>query len=212
MMAKAKQDILLYGLTETQLFHDLMIWANGTPLHEFTPDFHRLQVEYWVWANRARLQGNVVDVGVYFPRNWIGPKYRTMGLPGSGCDVEADLRDMPFETGSLDGMIVTEVLEHCEQPFDAIKEVHRVLKPGGLLLTTSPFFWPWHGNEEYKDFWRFTADGWRLLLKDFSSVVIGACKWTDEGKQLYDLLRRFECWGHESRVTASTGYMCEATR
>ena len=207
---EVKKDILLYGLSETQLFDDLMRWANGTPIHEFTPDFHRLQVEHWVWANRGRLTGVVIDVGARFPRRWIGPEYRTLGLVG--CDVIGDLCAMPLHGSSVDGMILTEVLEHCEHPFNAIREVRRVLKPGGLLLVTSPFVWPWHGTEEYRDFWRFTPDAWRLLLKEFSNVVIGACRWTDEGKQMYDLMRRFECMGYTAWTTASTGYLCEAIR
>ena len=205
------KDVLLYGLSETQAFDDLINWANTAPnLHEFSPDFHRLQVEFWVWTNAWHLKGNTIDVGVQNPRRWIGLNYRTFGP--LDCDITGDLRAMPFADGELDAVILTEVLEHCEQPFDAMKEVYRVLKPGGLLLVTSPFVWPWHGTEHYKDFWRFTADAWRLLLKDFQDVKIGACKWTDEGKQMYDMMRRFECMGHAAWTTASTGYMCEATR
>lgn len=208
---QARRDVLLYGLSETLLFNDLITWANSVPIHEFRPDFHRLQVEHWIWSNRSRLRGRMIDVGVQNPRRWIGPNYRTMGL-SADHDLAGDLRAIPLDAASLDAMIVTEVLEHCAQPFEAMREMYRVLRPGALLLITSPFIWPWHGNDDYKDFWRFTEEGWKLLLEEFTDVKIWPCQWTTEGRQMYDLLRRFECMGYRSWTTASTGYLCEAIR
>ena len=204
------RDVLLFGMTETQGFADLHAWATSSGVQDFVPDYHRLQLEYWVWSNRARLTGMVFDIGVQNPRRWLGAGYRTLGL--YGCDVLGDLRAMPLLSESADGFIVTEVLEHCEDPFAAVRELYRVLKPGGLLLVTSPFVWPWHGTHEYRDFWRFTEDGWRLLLRSFSDVQVAACQWTDEGQSAYDLLRRFECMGHTRFTRAATGYLCEATK
>lgn len=204
------RDMLLFGLSQTQRFEELIHWAQCSGVHEFVPDFHRLQLEHWIWLHRARLEGCVIDVGVQIPRRWLGAGYRTMGL--HGCDLIGDLRAMPVQTASVDGMIVTEVLEHCEQPFEAVAEMWRVLKPGSILLVTSPFIWPWHGTSEYRDFWRFTHDGWSLLFKEFAGIKITPCEWTDEGKDLYGLLRRFECMGHKSLTRASTGYLCEVMR
>jgi hypothetical protein len=63
-----------------------------------------------------------------------------------------------------------EVLEHCLQPFDAIKELRRMLKDGGILVLSSPLNWRIHGP--IPDCWRFTEHGYRVLLKDFDEVEI----------------------------------------
>lgn len=59
---------------------------------------------------------------------------------------------MPFENESFDCAFGTEVLEHCPEPETVLKEVHRVLKPGGVFFFTVPFLWNLHEvpNDEYR--------------------------------------------------------------
>jgi SAM-dependent methyltransferase len=207
------RDVLLYGLSQSVDFAALMHWAQTTPgLHEFqAPDPHRLQLEHWVWSNRAALGYAILDVGVYTPRRYLGDGYVTFGEHEE--DTRGDLLALPFPEHAFDGVLLTEVLEHCVDPPAAIAEVFRVLKPGGLLLVTSPFFWPTHGVDgEYRDYWRFTRQGWELLLKAFSDVQIVACEWTQEAKAAYDFMRRFEAMGFESQTEATTGYLCSGRK
>lgn len=70
----------------------------------------------------------------------------------------------------FDFVVCTEVLEHTLQPFDAVKELYRVLKPGGLVFASSPFNFRIHGP--LPDCWRFTEHGWRALFKDFEIVEL----------------------------------------
>lgn len=207
------RDVLLYGASRADALGQLLDWKRDTPdLHEFVPDFHRLQLEHWIWTNRLGLGRHIIDVGVDVghPRRWLGADYRTLGL--SGEDIYGDLLDLPLNDDSVDGFVVTEVLEHCTDPHSAMAEIHRALKPGGRLLITSPFFWPQHATTNYQDYWRFTDQGWTLLLGGFVDVTITPCAWTPEGLWAYEFMRVFECFGFSDSVAATTGYLCEARK
>jgi SAM-dependent methyltransferase len=71
---------------------------------------------------------------------------------------------------SYDVIVCTEVLEHTLNPFDAVKEIRRILKPSGLLIASAPLNFRIHGP--LPNCWRFTLHGWRQLLREFSSVDI----------------------------------------
>jgi SAM-dependent methyltransferase len=70
----------------------------------------------------------------------------------------------------FDLIICTEVLEHTLNPFNAIREIHRLLKKGGTLMASTPFNFRIHGPSP--DCWRFTEYGLKELLKNFESVEI----------------------------------------
>ncbi|TDN89147.1 ubiquinone/menaquinone biosynthesis C-methylase UbiE [Salegentibacter sp. 24] len=59
---------------------------------------------------------------------------------------------MPFKSESFDCAFGTEVLEHCPEPEIVLKEIHRILKPGGIFFFTVPFLWNLHEvpNDEYR--------------------------------------------------------------
>ena len=57
----------------------------------------------------------------------------------SGIDVKCDICDMPFQENEFDAVLCTEVLEHVPQAEQAVAELIRVLKPGGVLIITAPF-------------------------------------------------------------------------
>jgi SAM-dependent methyltransferase len=69
-------------------------------------------------------------------------------------DYTWDGRTMPFENDGFESCIATEVLEHCPEPEILLREVHRVLKPGGVLFFTVPFLWNLH--EVPRDEYRYT--------------------------------------------------------
>lgn len=57
-----------------------------------------------------------------------------------------DIHTLPFATASFDKVLMTEVLEHLAEDRLALREVWRVLKPGGILALSVPhanypFFW-----------------------------------------------------------------------
>jgi len=206
------RDVLLYGLSQSIPAAQLLQWAQTTPgLHDIpAPDFHRLQLEHWIWSHREALGKAILDVGVYTPRRYLGDGYITCGEHGE--DTRGDLLALPFPDSVFDGVVLTEVLEHCTDPVGAVNQCRRVLKPGGLFLVTSPFCWPTHQTEDYKDYWRFARQGWEFLLQKFIDVEIAACAFTDEGAAAYDFLRRFEAMGFSNQTEMTTGYLCSARK
>lgn len=65
----------------------------------------------------------------------LGPHARGQGFPR----VELDLRDpLPFETATFDGVLHAEGIEHLDAQVAALSEMARVLRPGGVLIVTTP--------------------------------------------------------------------------
>jgi 2-polyprenyl-3-methyl-5-hydroxy-6-metoxy-1,4-benzoquinol methylase len=61
------------------------------------------------------------------------------GLNGSATWIEADLNGaLPLHDDAVDAIISTEVIEHLENPRAAFREFGRLLRPGGILLLTTP--------------------------------------------------------------------------
>jgi SAM-dependent methyltransferase len=77
---------------------------------------------------------------------------------------------LPYPDNSFDYVLSDQVFEHIEgDPFEAARECHRVLKPGGIAVHTTCFNVHIHGSP--RDFWRFTPDALRLLHRDWSEVI-----------------------------------------
>tara|TARA_Y100000746_G_scaffold60843_1_gene49415 strand:- start:780 stop:1484 length:705 start_codon:yes stop_codon:yes gene_type:complete len=62
---------------------------------------------------------------------------------------------LPFPDESIDLVVCSEVLEHLHEYNDAVKEIHRVLKPGGKFYASVPATWPekicWKLSKEYQN-------------------------------------------------------------
>jgi 2-polyprenyl-3-methyl-5-hydroxy-6-metoxy-1,4-benzoquinol methylase len=70
-------------------------------------------------------------------RNIDDQVIRTFNLKFSECNVESKI--IPYPDNTFDVVILTEVLEHFNyNPLVPLKEIRRVLKPGGRLFLTTP--------------------------------------------------------------------------
>lgn len=79
-------------------------------------------------------------------------------------DVQADCRQLPFADFSFNAVICAEVLEHVSEPTGVLREISRILRPGGTLLATVPFLYPVHADPH--DFGRYTDHYWTGVLKE----------------------------------------------
>lgn len=88
--------------------------------------------------------------------------------PAFGHEV-VDVRTMSFEE-AFDVILCLYVLEHVFELEDAVRSMHRALKPGGTAVIAVPHLYPYH--DEPTDYWRFTEHGLRQLLAPFDTVQI----------------------------------------
>ncbi|XMO86580.1 class I SAM-dependent methyltransferase [Algibacter sp. AS12] len=81
---------------------------------------------------------------------------------------------MPFKNNSFSCAFGTEVLEHCPEPEVVLKEVYRILKPGGTFFFTVPFLWNLH--EVPHDEYRYTPFSLKRHLENsgFQKIEIKA--------------------------------------
>ena len=88
-----------------------------------------------------------------------------------GVDVVADAEMLPFPADRFERVECDAVLEHVRDPGDVMREIERVLAPGGYAHIVTPFCHPFH--EYPKDFRRFTIDGLRELAGQMEVVAAG---------------------------------------
>lgn len=90
---------------------------------------------------------------------------------GLGVDKVLNLHDIDLPDNSVGTVIAVETLEHVENPFIALKEIHRILKPGGIVLANSVMDFPIH-DFPY-DYWRYTPEAFRTIFKPFPYSFVG---------------------------------------
>lgn len=119
---------------------------------------------------RQHVSGTVLDAGCGF-----GPYRRLLEAAADryeSLDVRRGMEDQTYVTDlqtmadvpsdHFDAVICSEVLEHLPRPADALAQIHRVLKPGGVLIVTVPYLSRLH--DEPHDYYRYTRHGLRHLL------------------------------------------------
>jgi SAM-dependent methyltransferase len=132
--------------------------ARTVVLPEPIVEFGSLQVEH----------GQPNDLRTLFAgRQYVGTDMR----PGPGVDRVEDLRGLSFADDEVGTALCMDTLEHCADPLAACREIHRVVRDGGLCVISSVMFFPVHGYPQ--DYWRFTPSGMELLLAPFDDVWAG---------------------------------------
>ncbi len=78
-----------------------------------------------------------------------GVRYQGIDIAPEFARADVLIRDIsqgiPFPDGSYDFAFCIEVLEHVPHPFNTLSEIHRILKPGGVLILSVPN--PYHFKE-----------------------------------------------------------------
>ncbi len=124
-------------------------------------------------------KGNVIDIGCgekpfYSAINNYVDLYIGLDHPNSVhatefVDVFALADNLPFVPNKFDLALVTQVIEHVEEPAIVIGEIKKILKQNGILIISFPFLYPVH--EAPRDFYRYTEFGIKYLAEKAGFVV-----------------------------------------
>lgn len=90
---------------------------------------------------------------------------------GPRIQLVCDAHHLPFLDGSFDAVFAQAVLEHVADPWQCVREIHRVLQPQGIVYAGTPFLQQVHGGAY--DFTRFTYRGHRRLFRHFEELESG---------------------------------------
>jgi ubiquinone/menaquinone biosynthesis C-methylase UbiE len=143
----------------------------------------------WLRAQAAELESRapvrVLDVGCgpkpYYPffahvsSEYIGVDV----VENPAAELRGPVEALPVEDASFDVVLCTQVLEHCDDPAQAVRELRRVTAPGGRVLAST------HGVQVYHpspvDYWRWTHEGLRRVFEqnaEWSSLTVDAAAGT----------------------------------
>lgn len=90
--------------------------------------------------------------------------------------IVGSILEIPFSDNFFDFVVSSEVIEHVPDPYKAMQELFRVLKPGGIMVLTTPnkfwYFAVWIGNtfklRPYQGFENWT--GWFEMKRKLSKI------------------------------------------
>jgi SAM-dependent methyltransferase len=80
------------------------------------------------------------------------------------AELRGSVESLPVDTGSFDVVLCNQVLEHCDDPVLAVRELRRATAPGGCVLASAHGVMPYHPSPT--DYWRWTHAGLAKLFAE----------------------------------------------
>jgi SAM-dependent methyltransferase len=158
-------------------------WLTGTPLERYVLHFERaIETAVARFSAELPVSARVLDAGAgegQYAHHFTRHRYTGVDLGVgdttwnyAGLHAMADLLALPFPANCFDACLNVVTLEHIAEPQGALREMQRVLKPGGRLLLVVPHEWEVH--QAPHDYFRFTRHGVRFLLESagFGEIAI----------------------------------------
>ncbi len=156
------------------------------PWHIFFNPYYLVRRALYLEIDRLarRMNGVLVDIGcgtkpyecLFDVELYVGIEVRSSGHSEERkkASLIYDGIALPFKEDSIDSVFASEVFEHVAELDGLLTEVHRVLKPDGMMLITVPMCWNEH--ELPYDYRRFTLPGIVRILSKNGFVIIDAKK------------------------------------
>jgi SAM-dependent methyltransferase len=136
--------------------------------------------------NRKGEATRILSVGGGPTRN--DPREINLNIaPFPGVDLVANALRLPFATGTVDAVWSNAVLEHVAGAEAAVREMIRVVEPGGYVVNLVPFMQPIHAYPQ--DFQRYTSEGLAYLMGELDILEHGEA--VGPSFALYELLGKY---------------------
>ena len=149
-----------------------------TPLHPQWFSTHNNNVENFI---KEEIAGVVVlDIGcaTKWPAKLLPPSHYYIGIDYLETaenwyktlpDVYGDAQKLPIASSSIDSVLLLDVLEHLQNPDQALNEIFRVLKTHGVLILQVPFLYPIHDSP--CDYQRWSKFGLNKIASQHGFVI-----------------------------------------
>jgi len=143
-------------------------WVNLARRYPGTSTLRKLQYEH---LGQLDLRGRVLDLGG--GANALYRKLLPTGLDYSSINIDPEIeptwvvvpgQPLPVESNTFDTCLSMNTLEHVWDGKQLLREIHRVLKPGGRAHITVPFLFRIHGFPD--DYIRTTPSWWKQALEE----------------------------------------------
>lgn len=113
-------------------------------------------------------QTDLINLRGLFPgRAYTGVDFRA----GPGVDCVANVEALPQKSASVGTVIALSTFEHVQRFWVGFEEAARVLRPDGVLIVASPFYF--HVHAYPNDYWRFTPEALDFLLERYPLRILG---------------------------------------
>jgi SAM-dependent methyltransferase len=100
-------------------------------------------------------------------------EYVGVDVANPEADLEGTVEDIPAPDGAFELVLCTQTLEHASDPARAVRELRRVVAPGGRVLASTHGVQVYHPNPD--DLWRWTHAGLERLFREngpWSTVTV----------------------------------------
>jgi len=111
-------------------------------------------------AEPSAKPGKILDVGCGSNKKEGAVGIDRVKLPGVDVVHNIDQFPWPFESGTFDGIIMSQVVEHVENVLKTMEEVHRVGRPGCVVKIYTPHFSSFNS-------WTDPTHRWHLAYRSF---------------------------------------------
>jgi SAM-dependent methyltransferase len=91
--------------------------------------------------------------------------------PGPGVDCVANVEALPQKDAIIGTVLALSTFEHVQRFWLGFKEIERVLRPDGVCIVATPFYF--HVHAYPSDYWRFTPEALDFLLQSYPMRVLG---------------------------------------
>lgn len=130
--------------------------------------FHLPEPILEIGSYQVEGQSELINLRGLFPgKQYTGVDFRA----GPGVDCVASVESLPQADASVGTVLALSCFEHVQQFWRGFEEVYRVLRPDGVFVVASPFYFRVHDFPH--DYWRFTPEAMDFLLRNYPARLLG---------------------------------------